>query len=557
MSYRHPVRRTRKQLPTNASDSARPHATLEHRKKIQKLLKSPTGDDVTAAFLLLESLEATQADYEAVFTQPVLRGIVRELNAQTLLVTAEHLLPHPKVCRRFISEAAERFCRAREPERLQLLHGVFHQPFCFDAWHADPAKHRLALDISDGTILWDVLHRELLAAERIKIQYRYSESECNACVVHSLNGIHLAGYYHDRGEGRPGNHPNHVVQSSDDWNFPDEDGWFEVAWAVSFENMIGGLLSQVTSTWDAHDWCSGRWDKDPHVIIAMLWSWFTAECLSGKETAHLGRWLNHESTPLHKRKTLFRWTDKGTRALASYTYLLLRQRKFSNPGFSDADGAWPDGPYLPWQDSGSWGNEFEARFRRGKKKYSSYATLPDEFKHLAYYSAVAVRDAAKRIKPLTDGKPVIEGLANHSLICLALHPATPPGIVQSLADDGYGPVASAATAGRTAKSEQRSSADQMKEVVDYVIRGTGGRSRVKDVPDGTIAVAKRLSRHWMRWKKEDSLDDVDAVNTEDPRVNESRMRAISMGVAVSRGWIVPTKDGTSLMKECVAYLDAR
>lgn len=159
------------------------------------------------------------------------------------------------------------------------------------------------------------------------------------------------------------------------------------------------------------------------------------------------------------------------------------------------------------------------------------------------------------MKPLTNGVPVIEGLANHTLICLALHPATPRGIVQLLADDAYEPVASAATTERTAKSDQRSPADNMKELIDYVARGTGGRSRAKDVPDNTLAVAKRLARYWTRWKKEDSLDDVDAINTEYPRANENRMRAVAMGVAVTRGWIVPTKEGVSLLNTCVEALD--
>jgi hypothetical protein len=507
------------------------------------------------ALLLLESLGATQQDYQAIFTDQVIRGVVRTLDAKTLLATAQVLLPHKEVCKQFIAATAERFCKATEPERLRLLHSLFQQPFCFDAWHADPAKHRLDLDVSDGTILWDALHRELLAAGRVKMQYRESQEEgLSVCIVHSLNGIHLAGYYRDRGESRPGALPMHVVQASGlDSCFPDLDGWFEVAWSVSFENLIGRVLSRTTSSWDGHDWA---WGSGEHVIIAMLWSWFCQECLNGKEAARLDKWHGRESIPLRKRKILFRWTDKGSKALVAYTNTLLRHRKFIDPSIGSVFEAWPDSPYLPWQDSeASWENEFEARFRKPEKKYASYASLSDELKQLAYYAAIAVRDAAKRIKPLTDGVPVIEGLANHTLVCVALHPATPQRIVDVLADDAYGPVASAATTGRTAKSDQRSSADQMQEVVDYVVRGTGGRSRAEDVPDGTLAVAKRLSRYWTRWKKEDSLDDVDAVNTEGSSANENRMRAVAMGVAVTRGWIVPTKDGVSLMNKCVEDLD--
>jgi hypothetical protein len=547
-------------LPTNAPPVGRKAGESDQSvipkadiKKIQELLKLKTAKGVKLGLSLLESLSATTADYQAVFTEPVIRAITWD--AQAVLATAKHLLPHLDTCTRFIGTIAEWFCKATEPQRLRLLHELFRQPFCYDAWHADPAKHRLDLDMSDGTVLWDVLHRELLAAQRVKTQYRDSESPCKAFVVHSLNGIHLAGYYYDRDEGRPGNLPNHVVQACNDWRSVDQLDWVEVAWAVSFENMIGMLLHETTSIWDAHDWGCGRWDKDPHVIIVMLWSWFTAECLNGKEIARLDEWHCRESTPIQKRKTLFRWTDKGERAVASYAASLLRQRKFRKPRCVGNDVAWPGSPYLPWQNSGSWGNEFEARFRRGKKEYASYATLSDEHKYLACYAAMAVRDAAQRIKPLTEGEPVIEGLANHTLICLALHPATPQSLVQMLAHDAYEPVASAATAGRGAKSDQLSPADKMKDIVDYVVRGTGGRARTDKVSDDTSAIAKRLSRYWSHWKQEDS-DDVDAVNTEEPRTNENRMRAVAMGVAVARGWIVPTKEGISLMRTSVADLDA-
>ena len=520
-------------------------------KKIQGLLKSKTTSGVMLGVSLLESLRATTADYESVFTDTVIRAITWD--SQAVLATAKHLLPHVDTCTRFIGTIAEWFCKTTEIQRQRFLNDLFQQPFC-SIQYTVAQGHRLVPDIVDGTVLWDVLHRELLAAQRVKTQYRDSESPCKAFVVHSLNGIHLAGYYHDRGEGRPGNLPNHVVQACDDWRSVDQLDWVEVAWAVSFENMIGTLLHETTSIWDAHDWGCGRWDKDPHVIIVMLWSWFTAECLNVKEIARLDEWHWGESTPIQRRKTLFRWTDKGERAVASYAALLLRQRKFSKPGCVGDDWAWPSSPYLPWQDPGNWENEFEARFRRGKKEYASYAKLSDEHKYLACYAAMAVRDAAQRIKPLTEGEPVIEGLANHTLICLALHPATPQSLVQMLAHDAYEPVASAATAGRGAKSEQLSPADKMKDIVDYVVRGTGGRARTDKVSDDTSAIAKRLSRYWSHWKQENA--DVKAVNTEKPRTNENRMRAVAMGVAVARGWIVPTKEGASLMHKSVAELDA-
>ena len=514
--------------------------------KIQGLLKSKTTKGAMLGLSLLESLRST-ADYEAVFTEPVIRAIACTWNAKTLLATAKLLLPHQEVCKRFIAVAADAFCKASEPARVQLLHDLFKQPLCSRNEHPDPAKRCLELDVSSGTVLWDVLHRELLAEKRVAVEYREDEVDgITVCIVNSLNGIHLAGFPRDRGEGRPSGIPYHVLQSSDiDTGFPDPRGWIEIAWGVSHSNMVEQVLQRTSESWDPHDWA---WDSGEHMIVAMLWSYFNGECLSTKEAAKMG---------VAKRKSLFQWTEKGSRALASYTNKLLRYRTFIDPQIGSVFKSWPNSPYLPWQNpASSWENEFEARFRKGKKKYASYASLPDELKQLAFYTATAVRDAAQRIKPKTNGEPVIEGLANHTLICLSLHPGTPPSIVQVLASDKYAPVASAATAGRSAKSDWRSPADKMNDIVDYVVRGTGRRGRTDKVSDDTVAIAKRLSRYWSRWKQEDSLDDVDAVNTEEPHANENRMRAVAMGVAVMRGWIVPTKEGISLMQKSVAELDA-
>ncbi len=569
------VRRSRCVLPSEARHVSRRSGESDRSvkskvdiKKIQGLLKSKTTKGVTTGLSLLESLGATTTDYELVFIEPVIRAIVRMRDAETLLATAKHLLPQVRLCTRFIEIAAESFCKATERQRLRLLHGLFKQPFCFDAWHADPARHCLDLDMSDGTVLWDVLHRELLAAGRIKVQYRESQEEgLSTCIVHSLNGIHLAGYYRDRGEGRPADLPCHTLAAGGrDATFPDPHGWFEVAWAVSDENLTERILRRTSEVWDAHDWA---WDKGKHLIIAMLWSWFTAECIDPSETARLGAALGSDAMPLRKRKTLFRWTEKGSRTLVTYSNELLGHRTFRDPGIGSIFAEWPNSPYLPWQYSeSSWENELEARWRKAKHKYASYASLAVELKQLAFYAAVALRDAARRLNTLspawvTDkgatGKrlvPVIEGLANHALICLALHPATPPTIVKALAGDSYKPVASAATDGRKAKGDQRSPADKMKDIVDCVVRGTGGRSRTNKVSDDTFAIAKRLSRYWSHWKQEDSLNDVDAVNVDEPSTNENRMRAVAIGVAVARGWIVPTDEGTALMRKNLIDLDA-
>jgi hypothetical protein len=96
---------------------------------------------------------------------------------------------------------------------------------------------------------------------------------------------------------------------------------------------------------------------------------------------------------------------------------------------------------------------------------------------------------------------------------------------------------------------------KMNEIVECVVQCTGGQARSHRVAGDTLAIAKRLSGYWTQWKRQYSLWEVGAVNTDDPRVNEDRMRAVAIGVAVARGWIVPTKDGLALMRNSVAELD--
>ncbi len=549
---------SRKSLVPKRRQGERIAASLlssEQRKKIQSLLTAKSPKAVNKGLLLLRTLKANQGDYEAVFTPMVIRGLVHAWNPELLLATSRQLLPYLDVCKRLVSAVAEKFCKASESEQLKLLQGVLHQPLCFVACHADSTKHRLDLDMSDGTILWDVFHRELLESGRVKIEYREDSSDgISTCLVHSHNGIHLAGY--DRSEGRPDGLPIHVLAVGEhDSSFPSQTSWFEAAWALSVENTIGNMVSRTTENWDAFDWCWGDTQAD-HLIIAMLGTWFRAEGLTGPELKQLQAFVGQGAMPLLKRKSLFQWTEEGSRSLLSYWNKLLRHRVFRAGGFGSVFTEWPDSPYLPWQSSEPvWQNEFEVRVRRQKKEYASYQSLSQDLKHLAYQAAVAIRDAAKGIKSKTDGLPVIEGIANHTLICMALHPATPHSVLDLLARDTYKPVVSAAKAGRLADADNPTPAEAIKGVVEFIVRGTGGRSRPSKTPGELLDVAKRLSKIWAKWKQADSFEDVPSVNTESPRTNESRMRAVAMGVAVVRGWIIPTSEGASLMRKCADEIE--
>jgi hypothetical protein len=137
-----------------------------------------------------------------------------------------------------------------------------------------------------------------------------------------------------------------------------------------------------------------------------------------------------------------------------------------------------------------------------------------------------------------------------------LHPATPGDIVRQLAADAYGPIAAAASSGRSAKRETRSPAQQMTALINDVIRGTGGLANNSRIPGTIREIAKRLDHYWSKWRKSDSLENVAAVNTDGASANENRMRAVALGVAVEKGWIVPTREGISLMRRSVTELDA-
>lgn len=93
-------------------------------KKIQGLLTSKTADGVTLGLSLLESLNATRADYEAVFTERVIKSILGGWVAESWGGVAKALLPHGAVSDAFQRFAEEKYLK--RPRRLADFRGLIH-----------------------------------------------------------------------------------------------------------------------------------------------------------------------------------------------------------------------------------------------------------------------------------------------------------------------------------------------------------------------------------------------------------------------------------------------
>jgi len=70
-------------------------------KKIRRLLRSNSDDGLMLGVSLLESLGATRADYEAVFTETVMRSILNGWEAESWRAVAEALVPHKALSKLF------------------------------------------------------------------------------------------------------------------------------------------------------------------------------------------------------------------------------------------------------------------------------------------------------------------------------------------------------------------------------------------------------------------------------------------------------------------------
>jgi formylglycine-generating enzyme required for sulfatase activity len=102
-----------KRAAAKTSASAIPAAALTKPdiKKIQGLLKSKTADGVTLGLSLLESLGTTRADYEAVFTESVIKAILGGWVADSWGAVARSLVPHGAVWELFQRLAEEKYLK--------------------------------------------------------------------------------------------------------------------------------------------------------------------------------------------------------------------------------------------------------------------------------------------------------------------------------------------------------------------------------------------------------------------------------------------------------------
>jgi len=128
------------------------------RARIKGLLKSKRSDSVTLGLSLLESLGATRADYEAVFTDRVIKAVLKTWDGATWAAVSRSLLPHEVLFGTFRrwAEKANAWCRRK---RDQSFTGLAHAMIpaarvgFLAAWgkDADPKKPFIDLvEISAG-----------------------------------------------------------------------------------------------------------------------------------------------------------------------------------------------------------------------------------------------------------------------------------------------------------------------------------------------------------------------------------------------------------------------
>jgi formylglycine-generating enzyme required for sulfatase activity len=105
--------------PSSPVASALPKPEI---KKIQGLLKAKTADGVTLGLSLLESLGATAADYEAVFTETVIKSVLNGWVAESWESVAKALVPHGAVSDVFQRLAEEKYLK--RPKQFVNFNGL-------------------------------------------------------------------------------------------------------------------------------------------------------------------------------------------------------------------------------------------------------------------------------------------------------------------------------------------------------------------------------------------------------------------------------------------------
>ena len=115
----------KKIVPGTKAEPSAPAAALAKPeiKKIQGLLKSKTAEGVTLGLSLLESLGATTSDFEAVFTEQVIKAVLDGWLAESWSAVAQALVLHGKVSDLFQRLAQERF-QYRPPRKHSTFEGL-------------------------------------------------------------------------------------------------------------------------------------------------------------------------------------------------------------------------------------------------------------------------------------------------------------------------------------------------------------------------------------------------------------------------------------------------
>jgi len=122
-------------------------------KKIQGLLKSKTADGVTLGLSLLESLGATKADYEAVFTETVIKSVLSGWVEESWVAVAKALVPHGAVSELFQKLAEEKFLK--RPGKHYRFNGFVHarmqaaRPAFLSTWGGAARPEKPFIDLVD------------------------------------------------------------------------------------------------------------------------------------------------------------------------------------------------------------------------------------------------------------------------------------------------------------------------------------------------------------------------------------------------------------------------
>ncbi len=140
-------------MAQKSSDKPASALTKADQTKIRKLLRLKTADGVTLGLSLLESLGATTADYDAVFTETVIKSVLNGWVAESWGAVANALVPHGAVSEVFQRLAEERYLK--RPRKHSDFGGLLHarvplaRPAFLAAWGDASASAKPFIDLVD------------------------------------------------------------------------------------------------------------------------------------------------------------------------------------------------------------------------------------------------------------------------------------------------------------------------------------------------------------------------------------------------------------------------